>query len=416
VEEAEDAPPGATFEWWAAVSGDPKKVAGVSLNEDSVILYGDELLESYQRYANSTTQINRAERLYLAARVSKPIQARFGTLQDTGRTSCTQGGNPRGYTGPPTAYGAQIQNPANDKVVTRKDGTKVVRKGPRELFVARPGRVFCSTDYGGMELAGWAYCCLRTTGQSRLAEVLNEGGDPHAELGATLAGISNEEAYRLLAANDKTFKDVHRKTGKHANFSFQGGAGVKRFQGMVWKLAREQLSDERATEIRMAWYTTWPEARAYFRWVQKQLSGPRGNERGSFTHFWSGRLRGGLWYSAMANNPFQGLCADIAKAAGWRIAREMYTGRRYDTGQTSPLAGGRLVNFLHDEPISELLVEHAHEGAYRQAEIQVRTAEEIAPGVKWVCEPALMHRWYKSAVAVFDDNKRLVAWAPKEAA
>jgi hypothetical protein len=433
------APIGLTYSWWETQKDNA--LAGVSLNEDSVILYGDDLMESYQRYATSTTQLARAERLYLAARAGKPIQSTFGTLQDTGRTSCSQGDARKGTDAnkSPTAYGAQIQNPANDKKIKRRDGSVFLRKGPRELFVPRRGRLLCSTDYPSAELFGWAQCCIWAGIPSRLASVLNNGGDPHAELGAELAGISVEEAYRRKDANDRDFIDKHRKTGKHGNFAFMGGAGAPRFVDMVWKLARQQIPLEQdtpegpsAVTVRNAWYKTWPEARPYFRWVSRQLSGERGNERGDFTQFWSKRRRGGLWFSAMANTPFQGLIADIAGAACWRITREMYTGKCWDDRtRPSPLAGGFLVDFLHDEPISELLEERAHEGAFRQGEIQTATAREIGPDVSWgEIEPALMERWYKSAEWVFEHGPecksggkststckhtcRLIPWRPKE--
>lgn len=408
-----DLPVGASWRWWTSVEGRARGLSGVALHEEAVAEHGDALLESYQRYATSTTQLARAERLYLAARAGVPVQASFGSLQDTGRTSCSQGDRRASADTKkaPTALGAQLQNPAKDRVIKRKDGTTQVRKGPRELYVARPGYALCSTDWNSMELCTFAQVCLWSVGFSRMAEVLNAGKDPHTELAAQLLGISADEAYAIRkgtrgAEARKKFNDVDRDLCKRANFGFLGGMGEPKFiatgkkQGVV-------IPPAQAAELRAAFRARWTEDRAYGKWCSGQLSGPEGEERATVMQYWSGRVRAGCWYSALRNTLFQGLAADIKKQACWRITREMRTGRRYDTREPSPLAGCWLVNDVHDEPITELRLDVAHEAALRQAEIQIETSKEIAPGLAaaWAVEPCLMTRWIKSADAIWVDGR-----------
>lgn len=425
----EPLPVGAT---WRALQRGP---VAVRLDEDACRDFGDEVLEAYQRYGTSTSQISRAERLRHGL-----IQARFGSLQETGRTSCSQGDGKKGK-GPgfASAHGAQLQNPAKDKKIPRKcppgwvrDGkffvdpltgerrpAVVERKGTRECYIARPGYVFCSSDYGGMELAGFAQVCIWTVRFSRLAEVINAGKDPHLTLAATLACVSEAEAIARYNGErgpelQQEMDSRYRQLAKIANFGFQGGMGHKKLRIQAKKQHGVILTIEEAYALRQAWLRTWPEANAYFEWVKSRLHGPRDNQTGTFVQFKSGRVRGRCWYSAAANTLFQGLCADIAKESCKRVTREMYLGKRYDNGQPSPLFGSRRVNFLHDEDFLEMPEERAHEAAQRLAETMVKTAEEWAPDLKWKAAPALMRRWYKSAKPVYENGK-LVPWEPKAA-
>lgn len=92
----------------------------VSLDEDACLASGDEVLEAFQRYGSLRTTLSRVERLRHGFEL--PIQARFNSLMETGRTSCSQGDVEEGVS--PPAWGSQVQNPP------RKEGV-------RECFVAR---------------------------------------------------------------------------------------------------------------------------------------------------------------------------------------------------------------------------------------------------------------------------------------
>jgi hypothetical protein len=462
-------PKGATYALWE------KHQNYIKLDEDSCDIYGDDVLEAYQRARTAATQLSRAERLRHGT--TTPIQASFQTLIDTGRTACRQGDVKPGQS--PSAWGAQLQNPAKDKYRKSKklDDGRIVRgeliPGTRELFIPRgagrwydplalanpnipredldpqggawrttKGYRFCSTDYGSMELCGVAQLCLRKVHESRLAQVLREGRDPHTELGATLLGIPAQEAYARKNGDrgeelQKHFNDKVRQTAKVGNFGFWGAMGAEKMviaarkQYGVSLGAETDDPDERvpwkkavqaAQDLRDAWFATWPEARQYFNYISRLMReqgyGPEDNRRVVIMQMGSQRLRGGLWFTHAANTGFQGFCADIAKDAIWRITREMFC------APSSPLYGSRVVNFLHDEPFSELLIENDHEAAYRQAQIQTDVASEWAPDVKWACEPAIMDdAWYKAAEAVHmvggqfckasAPGARLVPWNPE---
>jgi hypothetical protein len=448
-------PPGAT---WKLLDAFPKEVGYVKLDEDACDLYGDEVLEAFQRCGTATTQIARAERLRHGT--ITPIQASFQTLIDSGRTACRQGDVKPGES--PPAWGSQLQNPAKDKK-RKSDGVLV--KGTRECFVSRgPGQwfdplyrlpdgtvvgrwaptrgyYFCPTDYNSAELCGVAQLCIWKVGFSKLAEVINEGRDPHTELGATLARISVEEAYarrngERVEALKKHFDDRVRQTAKVGNFGFWGAMGpakmvlAARKQYGIKLGAETEDPDERvpwekalraAKELRDAWFATWPEARKYFNYISDRFDnegyGPEGNRRIALMQPVSYRVRGGLWYSQAANTGFQALIADIKKDAFWQISREMYA------VPDSPLYGSRNLIDLHDELFSEVLIERAHEAAHRQAQIQIEVASKWAPDVRWGCEPAITTRWYKAAEAVYMANgrfvgkdapgARLVPWTPE---
>ena len=50
----------------------------------------------------------------------------------------------------------------------------------REMFIPRPGCVLLAIDYAALELRTLAAICLKKYGKSQLAEVINQGSDPHA--------------------------------------------------------------------------------------------------------------------------------------------------------------------------------------------------------------------------------------------
>ncbi len=365
----------------------------VSLAEEAIEEYADDVLEAYANYATAKTRVARAEKLQ-----HSPIQASFNVLVDTGRTSCRQG-NYKGES-TPSAWGFQVQNPSKDK-------------GLRECFIARPGCALVSIDYDALELHTFAQVCLWALGQSKLADVLNEGRDPHTELAATLAGISVEAAYQAKK-EDKSFNGGYRFFAKAANFGFPGGMGPAKFVKSLVKQAvhggdeatikRAKNYDEAdARQLRDAWMQTWPEARPYFQWINSLLNG---QETTTITHFVSKRVRGGVYYTQACNSFFQGLGADIKKDAFFRIAREAYCDR------SSPLWGTRTVNDVHDEWIGEVPLGRLHEAAFRARDILVQTAEEWCPDLKYTAEPAAMLAWSKSAEKVISPDGKLTPWKP----
>jgi len=355
----------------------------VNLSEDAVLATADPLLLSYQQYGSLQTTLSRAERLYKGTEL--PLQAQHQTIVATGRTSCRMGEVEPGVS--PPSWGFQLQN------IPTKPGL-------RECFIPRPGRLFCSVDYDGMELRAWAQVCLWSVGFSRLAEVLNAGQDPHTELGASVAGITKAQAYELMKLGDKIFKNEHRQTAKIGNFGFQGGMGPKAFRTQARKEYRVKLSLETCKTLRSLWLEEWPEGPAYFEWINSLC----GNGLATIQHFLSHRIRGYIKYTVTCNSFFQGLAADAAKAAGWQLAYECYV----DT--SSPLYGCRIVAFIHDEFIIEVPdhPERAHLAAYRMRQIMVDVAQSWIPQVQITASPALSRKWTKGVKTVHDAHGLLV--------
>jgi DNA polymerase I-like protein with 3'-5' exonuclease and polymerase domains len=355
----------------------------VSLDKDAIDQYGDERLEAYATFTSASTLRKRVAGL----RTNACIQASYEPIIDTGRTSCRMG-NGR------NAHGAQMQNPP-------KQG------GFRNCFVARPGFVFSSVDYQSMELATFAFCCLKLVGFSRMADIINKGGDINTVTGAAFAGISAEEGYarrrgeRGLEA--KTIFDTkHRALGKTFSYGGLGGMGAGKLAIAARKQAGIELTLQESRYYLQTWKRTYPEVPEFFAHANRLLAG---RETATVRHLVSGRMRGGVFYCQILNGFFQGLAADIAKDAGWRIARECYT------VPSSPLFGSRLCIFLHDEHFLEVREDCMHDAAMRQAQIMVETAEQWCPGVKFSATPALMRRWDKHATDVYRDG-RLVPWVP----
>ncbi len=120
---------------------------------------------------------------------------------------------------------------------------------------------------------------------------------------------------------------------------------------------------------------------------------------GVFT--FTGRLRAKAAYCARHNTVFQGLAADGAKLAMWKLWR----------------AGFRIVNFIHDQFLIEV---PKGSDLKRQAErirtLMVEGMREVVPDVRVGVSFAATDRWYKDAEAVWGKNgKELRLWQPKTA-
>ena len=110
------------------------------------------------------------------------------------------------------------------------------------------------------------------------------------------------------------------------------------------------------------------------------------------------------------NTRFQGLAADGAEEAHWRILKECYL------QEGEPLFGCRPVLFLHDEFILEVPADPdlAHAANLRLMKHMIEGMQVFIPDVPIKAEPSLMDRWYKSAEPVYDEKGRLTLWHPKE--
>ena len=340
------------------------------------------------------------------------------------------------------------------------------RKGRyREQFVARKGRIYCSVDYSAVELCTLAQIHYWVFGSSKLRDAINAGEDPHAMLGAKLAGVSYEEFKSWLKKGhpkQKIAKSVYRQVAKIANFGLPGGMGAAKFVKsakdsydtdlaevayIIGALPESTFRCDRATHspkvaavlfakhLIREWKEYWTEAPQYM-----DLIGQQCRYGGDFTFIQpiSQRARGGCGYCDGNNSGFQGLAADGAKAACWLLSILCYLPPeqavdvfmasippvnhtdhdktpRFDRAQVEKWAralyGVRPVLFVHDEVIAEGPEHTADQWARAMSEVMVAAMRMYTPDVKISAEPALMYRWYKAADPIYIDGV-LVPWEP----
>lgn len=342
----------------------------VRLDADTCDQTGNETLEAYGEFSGLKTKISNFVKL-LRSGTTSPIQARFNSLLETGRTSASP----------------NVQN------LPRKGGV-------RECFVPRPGKVFAAADYSGFELRTVSQVIMLVLGiRSLLAEALNKGFDPHLEIARRIVGCSYAEAVARLAAGDEEI-DQARQVGKVANFGFPGGLGIARFVHYARKSYGVVITEDEARKLKEYWLAAWPEFVPYFKWISDQCeSGPAKIEQ-----VFVQRYRGGCSYTEAANSLFQGLASDAAKHAGFLIAKACYV------DESSPLFGARPVNFVHDEFIVEVDEERAADAAEELARLMVQGASKFLPDVPPLAEPYLMRRWSKKAKPIRDARGKLIPW------
>jgi DNA polymerase I-like protein with 3'-5' exonuclease and polymerase domains len=327
--------------------------------------------------------------------------------------------------------------------------------------------LFASADYDGLELRTMAQASLLLVGESRLAQVLNAGDDPHLMMGANMLGLTYEaivaqhkaekkargayfkelierglgkaEASALTAKDVPAPADDARQAGKVANFGFPGGLGAEKLVLFARKSYKVSLTLEGAKQLKRTWLQTFPEFRKYFEAVNQMMAA----EGATFRHFYSGRVRGNANYCATCNSFFQGLGADATGNALFLISEACYTptpclacqGSANGCGWcrpavapgVSPLYGTRLVNYIHDDNQLETPERRGHEVAHELVRVMVAGAAPYIPDVPATAKPQLSRFWSKDAEQVWIEDesslvrdaktgkgKRLVAW-PKAA-
>lgn len=266
--------------------------------------------------------------------------------------------------------------------------------GVRECIIPDPGKCLISVDVDKAELVSLAQLHLELFGHSSLAEALRKKVDPHCIIGAQIVGLELDE---FLARRGETMIEDGRQDGKPGNFGFWGGMGPERYVSYSKGQGRP-ITFERAKFIREAWRAAWaPESYDYLNWISDLTKTTT-----SVTQYRSGRLRGGLGYTDMANGFFQGLTADAMKEVLWELTLAQRPG--------GPLADSRLLLFIHDEVIVDAPIERAHEVAKLTQEIVERVYMRWTPDIPVTAGAHAMMRWSKKAKAVYDANGRLIPW------
>lgn len=317
----------------------------------------------------------------------------------------------------------------------------------RNCIVARPGKVLCSTDYGSLELCTFAQKNLNLFGRSVMANILNDGIDPHEFLGAQIAaftepgfdggwvpsGNDRMETYRAFHRFKDSESQVHkdfwkkyRTLAKPTGLGFPGGLGPKTFVTYAKVQYEIILTESQATDLRKIWTGTFEEAEPYFKWVNNECLDPInksrevnfvdefGQKKSKVQKLYSyttpfGGYRAGCDYCACANGAaLQSFAADGAKLAVINLVEACYTGNL--RGLVDPLA------FIHDETITEIVDgdrEWRHAAAFEVGRIMVEAMKVVCPDVKIKAVPALMGKWDKGAETVYDADGYLDVWQPK---
>lgn len=275
--------------------------------------------------------------------------------------------------------------------------------GIRECVVPRPGFVLCGADLDTVELRALAQSCLEILGYSEMASALLRGEDLHLALAAEFLGLDYATAKARYDAGDPILIE-NRQTAKQVNFGLPGGMGAPKFAVTCINGGTPLISDPlaplsehiaRAKELREAWFRKWPEMRAYLAHAG-QITGDFGPCM--IEQPWSGRIRGGLQYSACANTFFQGRVADGAKLALWRVAHACYVDK------SSCLYGSRIVLFLHDEIILECPEGKLDACGKELVRLLVGAVQEVIPDIPITSGAVAMRRWWKGAKAVMQNG------------
>ena len=294
-------------------------------------------------------------------------------LADTGRTTCS---------GP------------NIQAINRGFGI-------RECFVPREGCCFIAADFSALELHTRAVWCLERIGYSKLADRLNAGKDVHCEMGAAMAHCTYEEMVAGIKAKDKKYKDF-RQGAKAINFGYPGGLGAAKFRLYSKATYGVTFTEEEAYRFKQLWLSIDTEMVEFFRIASDLCSGrDAGTEESLFTGRWSTSR-----YTSLCNRRFQGLGADAALEALWRVTKACYI------GHASALYGWRPVAFVHDEIICEGPGDPTTP-LHELETLMCEGANSYLHRVPTHTEGVAMSRWSKGA-KLLTSGDRVLVWSPEE--
>lgn len=390
---------------WEERGGIPRgaktKTGNVSVGEDGAKLLGDPVILAFQQFSSASTVVNRVEEL--EAGTLLPIHTRFEVLKVSGRTSSSNP-NVQNRTTDPMKRPTCHHNVHKGKWVCPVCGAPYIVAGDRESFVPRLGFVFLICDVPGLELRTIAQTAIIIVGYSHLAEVLNEGRDPHLEVAATLLNISSEEAYeRKKNLEEDSELYLARQTGKITNFGLNARLG---WRGMIQQARSKYgivLTEQQAKDGIEAYYTKWTEQEEFHKWVDAQCG-----QTGSMhvVHPFSERHQGLVRPTVASNTYSQGLGADSTKAALYSLVRACYVG-------DDVLRGSRVVNFIHDEYIIETEESELDAKSDAVGRVICEAANRYLPDVPIPLEemkPYAARRWSKMARKVTNPDGTLGVW------
>jgi len=380
----------------------------ISTSRDTCILSGNVVLEDFAEYARTGTLIKRIADLEHG--VTLPLQPRYDSLLDSGRTSSSKGASKKPL--PRDLVGVQIQNfPRQPDEDLKRCMMELFGRvsDARATLEPRAGNVFILADYSAGELHTLAQACRDLFGFSKLGDMLNEGVDVHLWFGALAYGPpggSYEEALARYKAGDPEVR-AWRQSAKPITFGRPGGMGARRMVITARKSYGVRFTREEAQRLIALFDAAFPEIADLFAYVDGLMGG---RSTCTFAHIRTGFWRGGCTYSAACNQQFQHLLAAGALPALFHVAMECYS------TVESPLYGFRPVTFVHDEIVCEGPEARAASAVARLSEIMERELEKFTPDYPTKAEPVITRIWTKDAKTVRNAQGEVVLWQPKRAA
>lgn len=321
--------------------------------------------------------------------------------------------------------------------------------------------VYGSVDYAGVELTTLSQVTRWICGYSKMADIINETGDPgglHAAFGAVIAGVDVDLFKARVKSGDKEAKGL-RQAAKAFMFGKPGGMGSAKLvlakrkknegrtyapggnnvdakgQRFYWGIRFCVLTGgaercgvakvtswrdrpcapvcraccEQADILGQRWLNTFPEMKAYFDYVSRVADSTgtislAGLPHQKPEHYLPASVRGGVGFTDGANGHFQELAALLMKAALWEVNRKCYIDRTNVLYHTT-----RVPLCVHDEMFVETVEVMAHETVPEIVRTMEVAGQRLVPDVKLKAEPALSKRWLKAMEPYYVEGK-LAPW------
>lgn len=422
----------------------------IKLNPETIQLVDDDLLEMYVEWKRTSSVMAEIERL--SKGISVPIHAEYRTLKETGRTSSGGG-----------EAGINIQNrrraPGYREVFIPETGCALVSIDYSQIELCALAQV--QYDWFGkssmrdtinagrdchvivaaklMDISYEEADQLKKQGDKRLkqmrtlAKALNFGlpgglGETKfrqfakqtykVDVLASQWSVTPKDDYVPLTQElcptslfieslptdlqEKAETDIYiNRRGDEKKVVFDSPDGTRRVP--TWWMFEQAATNKifvlkhSFAHLRSEWFKIYPEKPLYFDKV-KQLRSENGNK---ITQHKTGRVRARTTYCSASNSFFQGLVADGAKEAVFRLQRAAFT---TDWGP-DVLRGCPVRIFVHDECVLQVPLERLHISSYAASELMVNTMKEFIPDVLIEATPAAMRRWTKLADDARHDSK-----------
>lgn len=330
----------------------------------------------------------------------------FHPCRKTGRTSCSR---------------PNLQNPPRDE-------------GIRNIYMAPSGFVLSAADYEQIELCSLAESCLFRFGCSRMADVINAGEKIHYWFGDQLMQRAG-----LDPAADSKLRDAFKQRAKVCNFGYPGGMSPNTFRLYAAGYGLTLSLDE-SKELKELWLAAFPEMKLHLKPVEDAEFTNRNVRRYCRENGLSSTIRNTIqleaalqdkgWTDAQIWNALRKLSAYTVVTVTGRVKRNCnycdgcnlhFQGLTADGGKIAMYMlyehGFRMVNFVHDEIISELREDHTLQDRLRLKEqLMITGMRQVIKNVKIGVETVVSRRWYKEADPLVDADGNYLIWEPEEQA